>query len=201
MSTKRRMTWKTGIPFIVLCIIIGLLVGWLADRVSATERLVPVSDIASFVVTPRQGVRKFKRHRLGRASRHQGYSAQQKDVILDKLMRLQRRQHTRGISARTLTRRGMWRNFTSHDNCFYKVSPGSPNTAVWTCKGSVQRFPGADADWQRRDVRALLCSGVAGISVGGALAAGAGGPWVWTGIGVGWALCVWQQKLEAMADN
>jgi len=95
----------------------------------------------------------------------------------------------------------MWRNFTSHDNCFYKVSGGSPNTAVWTCQGSVQKFPGADADWRRQDVRALLCSGVAGISVGGALAAGAGGPWVWTGIGVGWALCVWQQKLEAMADN
>ena len=32
MSTTRRMTWKTGIPFIILCMIIGLLVGWLADR-------------------------------------------------------------------------------------------------------------------------------------------------------------------------
>jgi hypothetical protein len=118
MSTKRRMTWRIGIPFVILCIIIGLLVGWLADRASATEQLVPVSDIASSVDTPRQGVRKFKRHRLGRARRHQGYSAQQKDVILDKLMRLQRRRNDRGISARTLTRRGMWRNFTSHDNCF-----------------------------------------------------------------------------------
>jgi hypothetical protein len=201
MSTKRRMTWKTGIPFIILCIIIGLLVGWLADRASATEELIPLSDSVASVDTPRQGVRKFKRHRLGRARQHQGYSAQQKDVILDKLMRLQRRRNDRGISARTLTRRGMWRNFTSHDNCFYKVSRGSPSTAVWTCRGSVRRFPGADADWKRRDVRALLCSGVAGISVGGALAAGAGGPWVWAGIGVGWALCVWQQRLEAMADN
>jgi hypothetical protein len=200
MSTKRRMTWKTGIPFIILCMIIGLLVGWLADRASATEELMPVSDVAS-VATPRQGVRRFKRDRLGRAHRHQGYSAQQKDVILDKLMTLQRRRNARGISARTLTRRGMWRNFTSHDNCFYKVSHGSPNTAVWTCRGSVQKFPGAAADWRRRDVRALLCSGVAGISVGGALAAGAGGPWIWAGIGVGWSLCVWQQRLEAMADN
>ena len=201
MSTTRRMTWKTGIPFIILCMIIGLLVGWLADRAAATEQLIPVSDNVASVGTPRQGVRKFRRHRLGRASRHQGYSAQQKDVILDKLMRLQHRRNDRGISARTLTRRGMWRNFTRHDNCFYRVSGGSPNTAVWTCKGSVSKFPRTDADWRRRDVRALQCSGVAGNSIGGALAAGAGGPWVWEGIGTGWALCVWQQKLEAMADN
>ena len=59
MSTKRRMTWKTGIPFIILCIIIGLLVGWLADRASATEELIPLSDSVASVDTPRQGVRKF----------------------------------------------------------------------------------------------------------------------------------------------
>ena len=61
MSTKRRMTWKTGIPFIILCIVIGLLVGWLADRAFATEELIPVSDNVASVGTPRQGVRKFKR--------------------------------------------------------------------------------------------------------------------------------------------
>jgi hypothetical protein len=47
MNTKRRMTWKTGIPFIILCIVIGLLVGWLADRAFATEELIPVSASSS----------------------------------------------------------------------------------------------------------------------------------------------------------
>jgi hypothetical protein len=29
---QRRMTWRTGIPFIVVCLLIGWLVGELIDR-------------------------------------------------------------------------------------------------------------------------------------------------------------------------
>ena len=37
--------------------------------------------------------------------------------------------------------------------------------------------------------------------IGGAIAAGATGPWTWIGIGAGWAACMWQDALEDAADN
>jgi hypothetical protein len=206
---KRRMGWKIGILFVVLCIVIGLLAGWVISRADGAEgdraaRVpAPICDsggCTSRVTTARMGVRKFKSNRLGHAVASMGYTRQQKRVILDELMAVQRRQLARNTLsfARPLSRVGMWRNFTSHDNCFYRVSSGSPNTAVWSCKGPGPRIP--PFDLTRRDVRGGICGGLAGIGVGGALASGVGGPWVWLGIGAGFAACMWQDKLEAMAD-
>ena len=32
-TTKRRMTWRTGIPFILACALVGFLVGWVINHV------------------------------------------------------------------------------------------------------------------------------------------------------------------------
>jgi len=202
-AIKKGLTWKTGILFVLLCVIIGSLVGVIADKASA---MCPdgQSSCTGTVHTPREGVRKFKHHHLGHAPRNMRYSAKAKRVILDKLMHFQRAHRTTIGDGGSLTRAQMWRNFTSHDNCYFKVSGSSPSTSAWTCDGPVRAFPD-NANWTRDDVKAVFCGGLAGVGVGGAIATGAssgpGAPWVWVGIGAGWAACQWQSKLEDMAGN
>jgi hypothetical protein len=135
------------------------------------------------------------------------WTAHQKDVILDNLMAKQSSLVASGSSWRpgarvqVLTRAAMWDNFTSHDNCFYQVLPGSPSLASWTCDGTPQVRPNDNADWTDDDVDAILCGGLAGIGVGGALASGLTGPWTWLGIGAGAAVCMWQDNWERAVEN
>ncbi|NUS57071.1 MAG: hypothetical protein HOV66_19775 [Streptomycetaceae bacterium] len=200
------MTWRTGIIFLVGCVIVGYLIGLAATKASAMPAPTCDAGCTSPVHTRREGARKYRHHHLGHVQSNVHYPRHAKRVILDALMAAQARMPARATGfSRRLTRAAMWRNFTSHDHCFFEVSPSPPNSATWTCQpGHYQRWVD-NADWRPADVRALICGGIAGISVGGALSSGASAgpaaPWIWGGIGAGWAACQWGPVLESLAGN
>lgn len=202
----KNMTWRTGIIFVIVCIIVGYLIGLVATKASAMPAPTCNSGCSSQVHTKREGVRKYRHHHLGHVDANIHYPRHAKKVILDKLMRAQSRMAARSTGfEHRLSRAGMWANFTSHDSCAFVVSSGSPNTATWSCQPGHYQAWVDDADWHPSDVRALICGGIAGIGIGGALAGGAtsgpAAPWIWAGIGAGWAACQWQSTLEKMAGN
>ena len=215
VSNRRlgRVRWKIGIVLVVVCVVVGLLVGWAVTEASGAGAAAPVLSAkrpichgedmpcpSSRVRTTREGVRKYHAGRLGRASTHIRYTQQQKRLILNKLQRVQRRQAGTGrlTTTRSMTRAQLWRNFTRNDTCSYtwKPSAGPGTWAVWTC-GVQQPIP--RADFTPREVRGYICGGITGIGIGGALAASVAGPWVWAGLGAGWAACMWQDQLERAA--
>jgi hypothetical protein len=207
----RRLGWRGGILLVVIAIIVGTLVGVLIDRAQAdpatpadsaqVRQLPPCDACYAKVRRPRQGARKYRHDRLGRAHRMR-YTSKQKRIIVHALAKARRRlarEHPTARLARA-SQAQLWRNFTAHDSCYYRVNPGPPNTATWSCDGGYRSFPD-DADWTGDDVDGAICSGLAGITVAGALAAGAGGPWLWAGLGAGWAACVWQDNLHDYANS
>jgi hypothetical protein len=214
VSSRRlgRGRWKIGIVFVVICVVVGLLVGWAVTEASGAEAAPALTaerpichgeDMpcpSSRVRTTREGVRKYHAGRLGRASTNIRYTKQQKRLILNKLQRVQRRQARahRLTTLRPMTRAQLWHNFTRNDTCAYTWKPysGTGTWAVWTC-GAQTPIP--RADFTPREVRGYICGGITGIGLGGALAAGAAGPWVWAGLGAGWAACMWQDQLERAA--
>jgi hypothetical protein len=204
----RRLGWRGGALFVVMAIIVGTLVGMVVDRASSApapnteaQSPAPCNACIAQVDRPREGVRKFKRDQLGKAHNVR-YTKKQKRAITNALVEAQRKLARKHPTARlaAATRAQLWRNFTDHDNCYFKVLPGSPSLASWTCDGTYRDWPD-DADWTGDDIDAVICSGVAGIGVGGALAAGLSGPWTWAGIGAGWAACMWQDNLKDYADS
>lgn len=192
-NSGKSFSWRKGVLFVILCVLVGYLVNITVEKAyGACDS--DSGGCTTTVSSPKNGVRKYKNDRLGHAGKI-AYSAKAKDVILDKLMKVQKQQN-----ARVITRRQMWQKFKKQDTCFFKVSSGPPNTATWTCTGAYRPFPD-DADWSREDVDAVICGGMLGIGVGGALATSTTGPWTWVGLGAGWVVCQWQDNWQRAAED
>lgn len=212
-------TTKRGIAIFIVLTLTGLLVGWVLTEKGYTAT--PVQAAAPIAMTvdcdsgtpcrtsevryKRQGVRKFGDGLLGKQV-GLTYPAKAKDIILDKLMRRQRAMATTARLAadyQMKSRSEMWAQFKRQDNCYYRANPGPGTWAIWSCDDPSNSYAPTDpGDWTRRNVRAVICGTVVGISIKGAMATGAasgpGAGWVWAGLGSAWATCMWQDQLEKM---
>ena len=203
--------WKRGVLYVIALIILGFLVGLLANHFAETARgaeaqpmemrMVAPCDACQHVTTKMMGVRKFRHHRLGHAATTLGYSRHNKRLILNKLMAVQaRKARTTASGGGGLSRAAMWKNFTSHDNCVYRATKGAPDTAYWTC-GS-KNAPKARTEWTSDEVRGVICGGMAGIEYATSFSAGTPpGAMVYVGIGSAYLVCMWAASLENSARH
>lgn len=223
MATRRHLTWKTGPIFIVLCLIVGLALGFVIDEATSAppspDRVTHARPLCnselrcntSKVRTAKQGKRKFKAGKLGRAPVKVHYPKRFKKVVARKLARkLNKRMHGKLHRASGWTPNSAWRWYlnSNSDTCIpiAKNRGQERVVALTSCEGqrALKNYT-AETEWKAKHVRIAFCAGMATIGVGGALATGAGSgpgaPWVWTGIGVGAAGCLFQDMLEKMADD
>lgn len=211
-SSRSRKT-RLIIMAVVIGVVAGFLVGVTLSKAGAApgererQAKVPLcnEEFVCGVVNAADGVNKAKDGRLGRNIRTATYNSADADVIVNALLRRQGRMIARGKLAprAALSRAEMWAEFRRDDNCVYKKSgTGSgtwPPQARWSCQWGTAVIP--DLDLNSGDVRGLICSGGAGVAVGVTLAASAGGPPAWIGIGTGWLTCMFQKVAEDAADN
>lgn len=199
--------WRRGvIIFLALCLL-GVVGGALANKAEgvAPDRFnIPCDSgdgCSATVARPREGVRKFRNHRLGHAGRLY-YNRHNRRVILDELMALQHRRNSRSMGTH-MSRTQMWRNFTSHDNCVWAWKPyggsGSGQRRTYSCEYPNPGWTTAK-HVSHGEVVPMICAGVAGIGLGGAIAAGAttgpAAPWTYAGIGTAFVLCMWMDNIE-----
>lgn len=188
-------SWKTGIALVIIMMVIGAAVGFIADKAGATctdTNGVAAAGSCGTVSSPAQGVQKWKAGSLGRAGKVQ-YTAHAKKVILDKLMKKQAKQARLARATTRLSRAGMWKNYTSADRCFFRINENGDGPAGWTCSGPFSPF---ESPWTPSDLHAHICNGVAGLGMSGALATSETGPWTWIGLGAAWLQCRWSQALD-----
>lgn len=196
--------WKGGVIFVVVCLVIGLLASVLIDKALAADGSTrsPAcaydgSSCVARVYSKRDGVRKFRHARLGHAADRMRYPHRLKRIIKAELLQAQRRNNRTARVATYRTGAELWHNFTNHDDCIMRANgAGAYAGRPMTCQ--------AANDWilhhnsgeiTRTEIRGVICGGLAGIGIGGAIATGAasgpGAPWVWAGIGAAALACMW----------
>lgn len=219
---EAKYSWKRGLAVFVVLVLIGYLAGVFITKATAATPPDPASAVSGqtsaditctneasrcgTVKTKEKGVKKFKAGKLGNAKGIK-YTKKQKRIFTTKLVRAWNRRNARMAAphekVQRVTRKWAWKNFTKNDGCVSAWSPSGTTTPdYWTCSKS---YTPSDHDWTGRDVEVTFCSGLAAIGARTAIATGAasgpGAGWIWTGIGAGWAVCMWQDRLKRAADN
>lgn len=207
----RTRKW-VGIVVLVLALIAMVLIGFSdwpeavsapARSTTTTAQRTPVCDNCSTVSNKWEGARKFRHNRLGHAPRIIKYPPDMKRVIINKMQRRMNSRSARGPGGGYWTRAEVWQKFITDDGCVLQRYGAATSNATYKC--STDRTPWKlGVDVKPWEVRLLMCGGLAGVSVGGALAGsaftGPAAPWVAGAIIGGFAVCQWGGYLERQAN-